>query len=167
MSILATESLKTPDLPATGVLADVTAEARERLAASGRFVEKRLGDYLTVQGQAHRELALILSGRVAVSAHAHGDRVDLAVLGAGDVVGEMGIIDPRPASATARVAAGPARVWLIDGDSFDRFVAADPASGFALMRALARVLCRRVRSDSEHMLRKASELKAHFLDMDY
>ena len=154
-------------LPATGPFAELQPAARERLAEAGRCVEKRLGDYLTVQGQRHRALALVLSGRVSITVHAHGDTLDLAMFGAGDVVGEMSLLDPQAASATSRVASGSAKLWIIDGAAFDRFVEQDPVSGFALIRGLARVLCQRVRGDTRCMLRRAAELRAHFLDMDY
>ncbi len=71
------------------------------------------------------------------------------------------------ASATARVVAGPARLWVIDGPAFDAFVDGHPAAGFVLMRELGKVLCRRVRHDADQMLSRAAELRAHFLDMDY
>ena len=154
-------------LPAVGPVAALTEEQRTALAACGQFTERPTGEYLAVQGEPHRSMSLLLSGRVAVSVNAHGDHVDLAMLQAGDVVGEMSMIDPQRASATARVAAGPARVWVIDGPAFDEFVADDPAAGFILMRELGKVLCRRVRHDSDQMLSRAAELRAHFLDMDY
>jgi CRP-like cAMP-binding protein len=154
-------------LPPAGPLAALDEAARERLARLGSFEERQHGDYLSVQGQAHHAMTLILVGRVGVSVQAHGDRVDLAVLGSGDVVGEKSVIDPKRASATARVVAGPAKLWTISGENFDRFVTKDPAAGFVLMKELAKVLCKRVRTDSEHMLRRAGEIRAHFLELDY
>ena len=154
-------------LPAVGPMAALSAEQRVALALAGKFEQRQVGEYLAVQGQPHRSMSLLLSGRVAVSVNANGDRVALAMLEAGDVVGEMSMIDPNRASATARVAAGPAKIWVIDGPSFDDFVAEDPAAGFVLMRELGKVLCRRVRHDSENMLSQAAALRTHFLDMDY
>ena len=60
---------------------------------------------------------------------------------------------------------GPARLWIIEREAFDRFVTEDKASGLILLRNLGKVLCRRVRADSDLMLRKAEEMRTHFLDM--
>ncbi len=155
------------ELPALGFIADLDRAQRAAFARAGRFIVRRTGDYLSVQGQPHSAMSFILSGRVGVTAHANGDKVELAVLGEGDVVGEMCVIDPRKASATARVVGGPARLWIVDRHAFDAFVDRYPDAGIAVVRGLAKVLCRRVRADSENMLRRASELRAHFLDMDY
>jgi len=162
-----TETSELHHLPPIGPVAALNDRQREALARVGRFEELPVGDYIAVQGQPHRSMSLLLSGRVAVSVDAHGDHVDLAMLEAGDVVGEMSMIDPQRASATARVAAGPARIWVIDGSAFDWFVAMEPTAGFVLMRELGKVLCRRVRHASDQMLSRAAELRAHFLDMDY
>ncbi len=155
------------NLPPIGFVLDLGSDARNRLAEAGEFVTRSRGDLLSVQGRQHHAMSLILSGRVAISVHAHGDRVDLAMLGAGDVVGEMSVIDPQVASSTARVVEGPARLWIIEREAFDRFVTEDKASGLILLRNLGKVLCRRVRADSDLMLRKAEEMRTHFLDMDY
>jgi CRP/FNR family cyclic AMP-dependent transcriptional regulator len=154
-------------LPAIGFLAELDADVRANFAAAGRFVVRHVGDYLSVQQQKHSAMSLILSGRVGITAHAHGDKVDLAVLGAGDVVGEMSVIDPATASATARVVAGPARLWIIDRNAFETFVRDHPEAGVSIIRGLAKGLSRRVRTNSENMLRRAGELRSHFLDMDY
>lgn len=161
------ESHQNETLPAIGFLSELDVELRARFAAAGRIVVRHVGDYLSVQQQRHSAMSLILSGRVGVSAHANGDRVDLAMLGAGDVVGEMCVIDPATASATARVVAGPARLWIIDRSAFDQFVAEHPQAGVSIIRGLAKGLCHRVRTNSENMLRRAGELRSHFLDMDY
>lgn len=154
-------------IPDTGVMADLDEEIRGRLAAAGRFVTMAEAEYLTVQGKAHHMLAVIISGKLAVSVHAHGDTVQLATLAAGQTVGEMSVIDPRPASATVRVVDGEARLWTIDGPDFDAFTASDAAAGYAVMKVLGKQLCFRLRRDSETMLRRADEMRSSYLDNDY
>lgn len=161
-------SIKSEELlPPIGFLADLGEEARTRLARAGMFVTRPAGSYLAVQGRPHHAMALLLSGRVSVNVYAHGDRVQLAVLARGDVVGEMSVIDPRVASATARVVGESSRLWIIERSAFDQFIADDPAAGLVLLKSLGKVLCRRVRTDSELMLRKAEQMRAHCLDNDY
>ena len=156
-----------PELPAIGFLADLEDEARRRFAGSGTFVTRPIDAILSLQGRQHHAMALILSGRVSINVHAHGDRIQLAVLERGDVVGEMSVIDPRVSSSTARVVSGPANLWIIERAAFDEFISMDKESGLILLKALGKVLCRRVRKDSDMMLRKAEEMRAHFLDIDY
>ncbi len=154
------------ELPTLGYLADLGAEERGLYAEAGNFVSCEVGDYLCVQGQPHSAMSIILSGSVAITARANGEKVDLAVLGEGDVVGEMCVIDPGKASATARVS-GPTELWRINRDAFETFMHEHPGVGIKIMRGLAKVMCGRVRNDSEHMLRRESELGSKFLDMDY
>ena len=78
----------------------------------------------------------------------------------------MGCFSERPQGAFL-AKQGPARLWIIEREAFDRFVADDPIAGVVLFKALGKVLCKRVRSDSELMLRKAEEMRSHLLDMDY
>lgn len=154
-------------LPAIGLMAALPEALRERLAASGEFVERQPGAYLAIQGQPHSAMSFILKGKVAVSTHAHSDMVQLGVLSRGDVVGEMSLIDPHVASANARVVGDtPASLWIISGESYQQFVDSNLADGFTLMHAMAKVLCRRVRKDSELMLRRSAELRERYLDMD-
>ncbi|MEM7387445.1 MAG: cyclic nucleotide-binding domain-containing protein [Verrucomicrobiota bacterium] len=159
---------KPPDLPPIGMMADLPDDVRVRLAAEGEFVTRSRGAYLTLQGRPHHAMSFILSGKVAVSAHANEQTVNLAVLSRGDVVGEMSIVDPRLASASVRVVSDePAELWVIDGEAFNKVVEADPAAGFVIMKALGKVLCDRLRKDSERMLRRAAEMRDRYLDMDY
>ncbi len=155
------------NLPAVGVMADLSDGVRGRLASLGRFEVRPEGDYLTVQGEACHMLVVVISGTLSVTVHAHGNSVHRADLGAGQTIGEMSVIDPMPASATVRVSDGDARLWVIDGKVFDEFTAADPSAGFEIMKALAKQLCFRLRRDSDTMLRQADTMRSRYLDNDY
>ena len=58
-------------------------------------------------------------------------------------------------------------VWTIYGDAFNALVDADKETGYAVMKMLAKEMCRRLRQNSDHMLHQADELRTHFLDIDY
>ena len=75
-------------------------------------------------------------------------------------------VDPGKASATARVSE-PSDLWSINRDAFETFIHEHPGVGIKIMRGLAKVMCYRVRNDSEKMLRRESELGSKFLDRDY
>src|SRR5215470_9736090 len=59
----------------------------------------------------------------------------LAVLGEGDVIGEMGLLDERPRSATAR-ALEPVVADAIDAPEFTRLLFHHPDKAMELLRAL-------------------------------
>jgi len=101
-----------------------------------------------------------------VKSHAHGDTVELATLGPGESVGEMSTIDPRPASANVRTSE-VTRVWQISAAAFDRFLESDKAAGYAIMKALARELCGRIRRDTERSLRDADRRHSEGFNADY
>ena len=153
-------------LPAIGVLADLDEDIRRQLAAAGEFVTLGEGKYLALQGKHPVTLSFILSGSVSVKSHAHGDTVELAILGPGESVGEMHSIDPRPASANVRTRE-ETRVWQISPEAFDQFLEADKSIGYAIMKALAKELCRRIRCDTERSLREEDRRHSEGFTSDY
>ncbi len=150
-----------------GFFNQLDEDIRTRFLKEGRFVEKQQGDYLVVQGQPLKVMSVIISGSIRLTVNSHGNTVTVTSLGSGDVFGEMSVIDPRQASATARVSGGPARLWNIDYRSFNDFIVSDQCSGFNIMKAMAIILCRKLRTDNENMLHQASDMCSHFLDQDY
>ena len=131
------------------------------------LVIKKKGDYLTVQGQPHSNMSLIISGEVSVKISANGENIKIAKLGTGDVVGEMSIIDPKKASATARVISQDAELWQITGSGFNNFVNNDQVAGFNIIKELAKGLCKRLRTYNERMLHSMYDERNHYLEQDY
>lgn len=139
----------------------------ENLFRSGNLVIKRKGDYLSVQGQPHYNMSLIIQGQVSVKISANGESLKVAKLGPGDVVGEMSIIDPKKASATARVISQDAELWQITGSEFNNFVNNDQVAGFNIIKELAKGLCKRLRTYNERMLHSMYDERNHYLEQDY
>ena len=139
----------------------------ENLFKVGNLVIKKKGDYLTVQGQPHSNMSLIISGEVSVKISANGENIKIAKLGTGDVVGEMSIIDPKKASATARVISQDAELWQITGSEFNNFVNNDQVAGFNIIKELAKGLCKRLRTYNERMLHSMYDERNHYLEQDY
>ncbi len=154
-------------LPPLGLLSEIDVEIRDRLTECGRFETLEKGGYLIRQGEHHHSLSVIVSGTMIVSCHAHGDYLELAKLGPGHTVGEMSLLDPQKASADVRADSSTVHVWTIDGEDFEAFINSDPQAGYALMKMLAKEMCRRLRQNSDHMLHQVDELRTHFLDIDY
>lgn len=104
----------------------VDFEPEDLLMLARSSEEKTLteGQKLFSQGDLGDEVYVLISGRVQISM-ATGQRPQiLSVLGPGDCIGEMSVIDGSPRSATATVV-GPAqsaRLLCIAGDTFRRFL---------------------------------------------
>lgn len=92
------------------------------------------GAVLFRQGEAGEKAYYIEDGRVSI---VRGDET-IAVLGAGDIVGEMALIDDRPRTATA-VCAADCRLLAVDRAYLhDAMARADPALPFILRVVLRR-----------------------------
>lgn len=77
---------------------------------------------------------LIEAGQVEVLEGDPGRPVRIAVLGEGDIVGEMALIDERPRSLTAR-AVGAASLSTVSREQFVKLMFDDPAEGLRYLRA--------------------------------
>ena len=154
-------------LPESGVLAGFDLMSREALAAAGEMRTLPSKSYFSTQGKPLDEMAVILDGTVAVSCQARGEIIELAQLGAGEIVGEMSVIDPQNASAYVRVTSGEARLWVLSASQFEALVERDVQLGFRFLKAISTRLCKRIRRNSDAMLRMSEKNHSHFLDMDY
>lgn len=143
-----------PALPAIGILETLSEEARTALAAAGEVSSLPEGAHLLKQGDQQERLYLLLEGKLSATCHSDNSVVELGMIMPGESVGEMNVIDPRQASADVR-AARPSRVWSITKEALESFMDAHPDTGLKFMRALATMLCRRIRKGSDRMLRQA------------
>jgi len=143
-----------PALPAIGILESLDEEARSALAAAGEVSSLPEGAPLLKQGDQQNRLYFLLDGKLSATCHSDNSIVELGMIMPGESVGEMNVIDPRKASADVK-AARASRVWSISRESLDTFMEANPVAGMKLMRALAAMLCRRIRKGSDRMLRQA------------
>ena len=150
-----------------GFLGNLESDVCERLVNVGIIETKKSGDYLSVQGQAHNKMSLIISGEVSVKIRANGESLTVMNLGPSDVVGEMSIIDPKKASATARVISNSAQLWQISANDFTDFLLSDQHDGFKIMKEFAKILCKRIRLYNEKMLHHIYDVKSHYLEQDY
>ena len=113
MSALTMSAARRDELAAVSLFRGLSPRALERVDALGTELEVRAGRTLTTEGAAAREAFVILHGDVEVVAR--GRRV--ATVGAGDVLGEMALVDNRPRTATAR-ALTDVRVLVLDVRGF-------------------------------------------------
>lgn len=93
------------------------------------------GEVIFSEGDESGEAYLILSGRVEILKSSPGGSLCLAVLGGGDLLGEMGLLEDQPRSATAR-ALEPVATSAIEGEEFLHLIQDKPGDALVLLRAL-------------------------------
>lgn len=117
----------------------------DRVAAlAGRELRFEPGDFLYEEGDAARDCYLIVDGGVEVTIAGRF----LADVGEGEIIGEIGLLDRGPRSASV-VARTPVQVQVIEADGFDRLLDEAPSVTQALLRQVS------------HRLRTSSETVAH------
>jgi CRP/FNR family transcriptional regulator, cyclic AMP receptor protein len=100
------------------------------------------GEVIVREGGVIDTLFINLSGQLRVSLR---DEQEVARLGAGEVVGEVGFVDSSPASATV-TAIGDAAVLALPKALLQAYLKADPAFAARFYRALAIFLAGRLRT---------------------
>ena len=96
----------------------------------------KAGDLIFREGEPSEAAYLIVSGNVSiVKGHGTADSKELAVVGAGEYVGEMGAIDNLPRSASA-VAQGPVVCAPVTPDDFMDMLRRNPDEAIDLLKIL-------------------------------
>lgn len=116
------------------------------------FNQHEMGEGKTVfvENMASESLYLISQGAVAIfKMLAEGEEKTLAVLGAGDLFGELALFDSAPRAATARIAEN-ATILSIKKSDFDKFCHENPVIAIKLLRNIVKTFCLRLReTDSD------------------
>lgn len=123
------------------------------LAASGQTVDVAAGEVLMAEGDPSDSLVVVLEGEIEVVREGGGAHLLLNVCTRGDLLGELGVLQGLPRSATVR-ARTRAKVRRIGADALDRMLA-HPPSARALLQATTRRLAR-----EEALLRQRERMAA-------
>ena len=94
------------------------------------------GEEIVRQGETGDCMYVIQMGQAEAIQGKEGKAVRLAVLGEGDVFGEMALFERKPRSATVR-ALGEVRVLTIDKKTFLRRVHEDPSLAFRILQKMS------------------------------
>lgn len=127
-------------LAKTALFCDI--DAAELNALAERVVQRRYrkGSVVFVQGEHGERCFVIVDGAVKISAYnADGREAVLALLGPGDVFGELYAFDEAPRSADA-TAAEDTELLSLDGDALREAIRDHPQIGLALLRVLSKRL---------------------------
>jgi CRP-like cAMP-binding protein len=139
-----TDSLKW-ELKRNPLFASLAGEDFDRLLATATPVVHPTRSRLCNEGDPGGSLFMILTGRVKVSKIATtGKDVILTFMGAGDVLGEMTLIDGSPRTATVE-ALETTRVLEVQRRDFLPLLERNPATAIWIIE----VLCKRLRATSE------------------
>jgi CRP-like cAMP-binding protein len=120
------------------LLAEVPPAARARLADGARPVRYREGEVVFRRGDPGTDgMLIVLDGVVRLHVSTAGGReMTLGLVGAGEPVGEIALIDGGPRSADA-TALSPVSGLMIPAARAAEVIEADHAAALALLRALA------------------------------
>ena len=99
----------------------------------------KAGDAIITEGEEGNTAFLVVSGSVEISIGEGTKRRVLATLGAGEVFGEMCLIEPGPRSATVKATADTECV-VTSYEEFTGSIQQDPAQAVQFMRTLVRRL---------------------------
>ncbi len=119
------------------LFAPLTSSEAELLVQAGRRAVYRHGQALIYEGEAGTNLFVILSGHADVlQSTFEGNRRLLLTRGPGDVIGELGLMDGKPRSASV-VARDTCRTLVIEQRSFQQCIRRNPDLAISLIRSLA------------------------------
>jgi CRP/FNR family cyclic AMP-dependent transcriptional regulator len=101
------------------------------------------GQVLFSQGTSDRTLYLIESGSLSVHYQDEKERLRLAIVGPGSVVGEGAFFSHRARSATVQ-ASGPCKLWSLTAIRYTELANRQPAIALGLVMAAGSVLAKRL-----------------------
>lgn len=119
----------------------------EQLTELAKWVTVRhhaAGSRIFEEGDRESYMAIVAAGRVSVVKAAAGVESRIAVIGPGQTLGEMSLIDGEPRSAGA-VADGDVTLLVVTKERFDTLGERVPALGQKLVLYVARLLSQRLR----------------------
>lgn len=120
------------------LFSDLPDEDLDRLCGMMEVVDLPAGQELFAEGSRGDRAYIIESGELEVIKESASRPILLSVRGAGDVIGEMAILEDAPRNATVR-ARSPARLHAINHEQFEELLATSPtASRVLLSTVLAR-----------------------------
>jgi len=101
------------------------------------------GQTLFMQGASERTLYFVESGSLSVHYEDEKERLRLAIVTAGSVVGEGAFFSHRPRSATVQATA-PCKLWSLTAIRFTELSNRQPAIALQLVMAVGAVIAKRM-----------------------
>jgi CRP-like cAMP-binding protein len=131
------------------IFAGLPERVMDLIAGTLRVTHVVPGAQLLREGEHARSMFVVRDGELQILKHGKGGaEYKLAVLKAGDICGEMALIDIQPRSASAR-AIGPATVYVLDLAEIGKLYSSDVEAYALLLSNIAREISRRLRLADE------------------
>ena len=119
------------------LLARLAEDDLRALASHGKVRSYRTGDVLFREGAPGDSLHIVIEGSVRISvASPTGDEATVALLGAGEFVGDLALLDGRPRSASA-IASQPTKTLMVTRHNFADWLSGRPAVALSLLETLS------------------------------
>ena len=120
------------------LLGGMSAEDRRQVLASGRRRRFAAREVVFHEGDPADTFLLIDTGRVAIrAATPTGDVVTFGVMGPGEVVGELALIDDEHRRSASVVALEATEAWSFSAETFHRLRRTVPGADAFVLRTLA------------------------------
>ena len=150
LATLATALLRTPT-----ALAELTSAEARCVVDHMRVVGFAAGATILREGDRANTnyMLLVLTGEVAVekAETTPNEPISVSVLGPGNVIGEMGLLDGAPRSMTCR-AATPVQAAGLARDALQTLIDKNPKVGAKLMIAISQRMAERLRAAVDQLL---------------
>jgi CRP-like cAMP-binding protein len=114
------------------------------------------GETLTAYREPADTLHLITGGSVAIHVMQEGENLVLGQAVPGCVVGEVGLVEPGPASATLE-AREPVDTLALPHERFEKLCREEPSVASSLLRAISSELVARLRNSGHDILRRVDD----------
>lgn len=136
-------------LKATPLFGGLEDEELVELIRRLKVASYEAGEYVFVEGEPAEALFIVLAGEIELSKEIAPElERTLAVAGAGEVFGEMGVLDGAARSASARARTRTDVLW-IGAELLRELVQSRPLLGAKLLWAFATLLSARLRTTTE------------------
>ncbi len=123
----------------------IEQEALRELARKSTMSELVEHEALFAEGDPADEILLVMNGSIRLTCDVgSGPEVVVGYVNAGDILGEMSIIDPAPRSASARAAAASV-VLHVPSEAFNDFLAQGHPVARALILGIRQMMTQRIR----------------------
>ena len=136
------------------LFAELSEDDLTGVADTGEPVELAPGEQLAGEGEPGDAMFVIVSGELQVVKRSRTSEVPIAVLGPGEIVGEMAIFEAQPRNATVR-AVEQTRVIRIARDEILAILQTRPSVTLSMLRTMMGRL-----RNTESMLREQEKLAA-------
>lgn len=152
------------ELRHVGLFGAISDEVLQFLTATLVVQQTSSGDVIFHEGDAARDMFVVMSGEMEVLKRSHsGVDARVALLGPGDWFGEMSILDVQPRSASVRVLA-PSRLLRIGAADLDALYRHDTKAYAIIVLNIARELSRRLRVADGLLADFVVNVMGHYID---